>query len=290
MTTEKTGKGSSDSLEFRTKLGGRIALSARLDSDPGLLKDSSLYKFVWVRQGRVRLEVDHVETALEAGDALPLSPYQHLAFRETAGECLCLLFNSNFYCIFGHDDEVSCNGFLFNGSSHILRLRLRPEECSALDALTETLVGEYAVKDSLQEEMLRTLLKRFIITFTRIARDRYDIRGEKEKAFEIVRKFQVLVGHHFREKKQVRDYADLLARSPKTLSNLFASFGLPSPLHMIHQRIEAEVKRLLLYSDKSAKEIADIVGFEDPPSLSRFFKNRTGESITGYKKRSAGKN
>ena len=46
---------------------------------------------------------------------------------------------------------------------------------------------------------------------------------------------------NFKEKKQVQDYADILFRSPKTLSNLFASCGLPSPLKVIHERIEAGV-------------------------------------------------
>ena len=83
----------------------------------------------------------------------------------------------------------------------------------------------------------------------------------------------------------VQDYADMLHRSPKTLSNLFMSYGLPSPLRIIHERVEAEAKRLLLYSSKSAKEIAEILGFEDISAFSRFFKNMTGESITDYKKR-----
>ena len=32
------------------------------------------------------------------------------------------------------------------------------------------------------------------------------------------------------------------------------------PLRIIHQRLEAEAKRLLLYTSKNAKEIADILG------------------------------
>ena len=63
------------------------------------------------------------------------------------------------------------------------------------------------------------------------------------------------------------------------------SYGRPSPLRIIHERVEAEAKRLLLYSSKSAKEIAEILGFEDISAFSRFFKNMTGESITDYKKR-----
>ena len=64
----------------------------------------------------------------------------------------------------------------------------------------------------------------------------------------------------------------MLHKSPKTLSNIFSTCKLPSPLRVIHERVEAEAKRLLLYSNKSAKEIADILGFEDQASFSRFFQ------------------
>ena len=36
-----------------------------------------------------------------------------------------------------------------------------------------------------------------------------------------------------------------------------------------HQRLEAEAKRLLLYTSKNAKEIADILGFEDLSAFSQ---------------------
>ena len=278
MEMENAGNSLSSTLDFQTKLDGRIALSPRLDQEKELLKDPGLYKFIWVKDGRLELDIDHARTSLNPGDALPLSPYQHVSFPEVEGEYSSLVFNSNFYCIFGHDDE------------DIMRLHLDDREFSSLKALSEGLAREYAVCDDLQEEMLRIQLKRFIIFFTRIARERHDIGGEKARGFETVRKYYALVNAHFREKKQVRDYASMLARSPKTLSHLFAAFGLPSPLQVIHERTEAEAKRLLLHSGKSVKEIADILGFEDSPSLSRFFKNRTGESLSDYKKRMDGKN
>ena len=56
----------------------------------------------------------------------------------------------------------------------------------------------------------------------------------------------------------------------------FTTCGLPSPLRIIHERIEAEAKRLLLYSQKSAKEITEILGFEDQATFSRFFQENDG--------------
>jgi len=82
----------------------------------------------------------------------------------------------------------------------------------------------------------------------------------------------------------VQDYANMLHRSPKTLSNLFTTCGLPSPLRIIHERIEAEAKRLLLYSQKSAKEITEILGFEDQATFSRFFKKMNQKSISDFRR------
>lgn len=270
---------------FTTRLKGHLSLTNAFHTDKNLQKDKTLYKFFWVREGTLTLEIDHVEMILERNEIVSLTPLHHVKVKAADGTYLTILFNSNFYCIYGHDNEVSCNGFLFNGTSHVMRLLLMPDQTAALQEVTDKLTHEYEVKDNLQEEMLRILLKRFIITCTRIARTKFAITAEKEKSFDMIRRYYVLVDTHFKEKKKVADYADLLHRSPKTLSNLFSSYGLPSPLRVIHERTEAEARRLLLHTSKNAKEIADILGFEDLSAFSRFFKNMTGESISEYRKR-----
>ena len=266
--------------QYHTKLKGTLALTDSYLTEKALQKEKGLYKFIWVRQGSITVEIDHQEMVLSKDDVISLTHLQHLEFKSIDGEYMTLLFNSNFYCIYGNDHEVSCSGFLFNGSSHLVRFTLNEEERRQLDQITEAMENEFTVSDSLQEEMLRILLKRFIIQFTR----------EQESGFEIVRQYYNLVDEHYRTKKQVQDYADMLHKSPKTLSNIFSTCKLPSPLRVIHERVEAEAKRLLLYSNKSAKEIADILGFEDQASFSRFFKNMTGQSAVQFRNTEVGKN
>ena len=269
---------------FNTRLRGNIALTDSYHTNLALQKDNTLYKFIWVQSGSLQLEIDHVPTTLVKGEIIPLTPLHHIEFKAINGEYLTRLFNSNFYCIFGHDNEVSCNGFLFYGSSRVMRLKLSEEQSSNLHDIVRIFRQESAINDNLQEEMLRIVLKRFIITCTRIARARFGVGQENERTFDVARRFYVLVDQYFREKKQVQDYADMLCRSPKTLSNLFSACGLPSPLRIIHERIDAEARRLLLYTRKSAKEISAILGFEDLAAFSRFFKKVTGESVSEYRK------
>ena len=271
--------------QLNTRLNGNIAMTSSYHERASLQRDKTLYKFIWVQSGTLTLEIDHIPMRLEKDEIVTLTPLHHLEVKEVDGEYLTFVFNSNFYCIYGHDNEVSCNGFLFYGSSQVMRLALSAGQSSNLHDIDRIFRQESVIHDNLQEEMLRIVLKRFIITCTRIARQRFGVGQEKEKTFDIIRQYYVLVDRHFKEKKQVQDYADILCRSPKTLSNLFSTCGLPSPLRVIHDRIEAEAMRLLLYTHKSAKEISSILGFEDLSAFSRFFKKMTGESVSDYRKR-----
>lgn len=271
--------------QLNTRLNGNIAMTSSYHERASLQRDKTLYKFIWVQSGTLTLEIDHIPMRLEKDEIVTLTPLHHLEVKEVDGEYLTFVFNSNFYCIYGHDNEVSCNGFLFHGSSQVMRLALSAGQSSNLHDIVRIFRQESVIHDNLQEEMLRIVLKRFIITCTRIARQRFGVGQEKEKTFDIIRQYYVLVDRHFKEKKQVQDYADILCRSPKTLSNLFSTCGLPSPLRVIHDRIEAEAMRLLLYTHKSAKEISSILGFEDLSAFSRFFKKMTGESVSDYRKR-----
>ena len=175
--------------QYHTKLKGTLALTDSYLTEKALQKEKGLYKFIWVRNGSITVEIDHQEMVLTQDEVISLTHLQHLEFKSIDGEYLTLLFNSNFYCIYGNDHEVSCSGFLFNGSSHVVRFILNESERTSIEDLVAMLDRKFTVSDNLQEEMLRILLKRFIIQSTRIARQRLNITQEKEYSFEIIRQY-----------------------------------------------------------------------------------------------------
>ena len=142
---------------------------------------------------------------------------------------------------------------------------------------------EFNIKDHIQGEMLRTLLKRLLILSTRIIKEGIPDPNLPKGQVDIIRKFNLLVEEHFNHLHQVKDYADLLFKSPKTLSNLFKKYGENSPLTIINERILLEAKRLILYSDKTNEEIANSLGYKDAGHFSKFFKNNEGLSPMAFK-------
>lgn len=194
-------------------------------------------------------------------------------------------FNRDFYCIVNHDKEVSCVGFLFYGSSETMFIRLNKQQEAKVYLLLRVFTDEFATVDAIQEDMLRMLLKRLIIIITRLAKEQYltgkDLTQDK---LDIIRKFNLLVETYYKTEHQVKFYANQLHRSPKTLSNLFALYNSRSPLAVIQERVVLEAKRLLIYTDKTSKEIAYELGFEDVAYFSNFFKKNTSLAPTAFRK------
>ena len=120
---------------------------------------------------------------------------------------------------------------------------------------------------------------------TRLAKLQFlDTQNITDKKLDVIRKFNLLVEKHYKEERQVKYYASLINRYPKTLSNLFLLYNHKSPMQVIHERIIIEAKRLFNYTDKSVKEISFLLGFKDEGHFSRFFKNETGVSPSFFKK------
>jgi AraC family transcriptional regulator, transcriptional activator of pobA len=194
-------------------------------------------------------------------------------------------FNRPFYCVIEHDREVSCVGFLFYGSpQQIMFTSLDKEKTHKIGLLFQVFIEEFETVDNIQEDMLRMLLKRLIIIVTRLAKQQFlPEHGLSDPKLAIIRQFNMLVEDHYKEQHSVKFYADQVSRSPKTLSNLFALYNHKSPIAVIQERVLLEAKRLLLYTDKSAKEIAYELGFEDAAYFSNFFKKNTTVSPSDFR-------
>lgn len=243
----------------------------------------SCYTFVWNRGTVKQWEIDLIPLDIPSNSIFSLSPGQTLSIPGQSDDFIIIQFNREFYCVQDHDQEVSCNGILFNGALSTPMLLLDTDEQRSFTILLEVIKEEFNNKDAVQLEMLRTVLKRFIIKCTRLARLQFADTFITPQELDIVRHFSALVEKHFRSLHKVSDYADLMNKSPKTLSNVFKTLGERTPLQIIHHRIILEAKKLLLYTDKSSKEISFELNFSDPVQFSRLFKNETGFTPGDFK-------
>ncbi|WP_114940317.1 helix-turn-helix domain-containing protein [Mucilaginibacter endophyticus] len=237
----------------------------------------------WNRGEMQTVTIDEVDYDFLPNTILPLMVNQSFRF-ERPEDIVAWQFNRDFYCIVDHDEEVSCVGFLFYGSAEQVFVSLDETMQFKLQRLLDIFIEEFETADNIQIDMLRMLLKRLIIIVTRLAKAH---RGQSEaiadEKFGTIRKFNLMVENNYRQQHSVAYYAQQLNKSPKTLSNLFALYNHKTPLQVIQERLIIEAKRLLYYTDKSAKEITYELGFDDAAYFSNFFKKHTSFSPTDFR-------
>lgn len=238
---------------------------------------------LWFTGDDNQLYIDNQLYSFDANDIISLTEFHEVRVKYVSSVRL-VRFNRPFYCVLNHDVEIGCKGVLFFGASQIPLIKLPAEEKPKFDTLWEMFVIEMASKDALQIEMLQMMLKRLLILCTRLYKEQENYAAFDKNSMDLVREFNFLVEQHFKEKHTVAEYADLLNKSPKTISNVFAKIAEKKPLQYIHERRMLEARRLLCYTDFPVKEIAFEIGFEDLQAFSRFFKKQEGISPTEYKK------
>lgn len=88
-------------------------------------------------------------------------------------------------------------------------------------------------------------------------------------------RFLQLVEENYKTYHTANYYADHLNISEKHLSTIVSADLGKSASSFIRDRITLEIKRMLIYSTYSHKEIAYLLGFKDPYYMSNFFKRQT---------------
>lgn len=246
-------------------------------------RKDKLLTIAWNNGPAQTITIDGVKNEFPAQHIIALVVNQSFSF-EKPEQITAWQFNRNFYCIVDHDKEVSCVGFLFYGSAEIMFIELNEKQQKKVDLLLQICIDEFETADNIQRDMLQMMLKRLIIIITRMAKEQYTTQKTMpDDKLDIIRRFNLLVENHYRKQRTVQFYADQLNRSPKTLANLFALYNHKSPLAVIQERVVLEARRLLMYTDKSAKEIAYDLSFEDAAYFSNFFKKQTSFSPSDYR-------
>lgn len=267
------------------KLGSILGLTDDIKNDN--LRFSSTVntiKFLWNRNEEpLTIIVDDLELQLDPNQLVTVTYLQHVSFSKTHLPLSAILFNREFYCISDHDSEVSCNGILFFGTQDLPIISVPNDQLKKFNLWFDVFVEEFSTPDNIQGDMLQMLLKRLIIMSTRLAKEQLIVKTLKNDQIDVIRKFNYLVDMHYKTKRKVSDYAEMLFKSPKTLSNLFSIYNQKPPQQVILERLALEAKRLIHFTDKQNQEIAFDLGFNDPAHFSRFFKKMTQMTPSEYR-------
>lgn len=187
-------------------------------------------------------------------------------------------FNRPFYCVENHDSDVGCKGLLFFGASSVPKIEIKTDGIQSFEILWKVFEMEIEQRDNYTLEMLKSILKRFLILCVRIFKNQNLTLKTDSRTIGLIREFNFLVEMHYKTKTTVASYADMLFKSPKTLSNIFKMHIDKTPIEIINTRRLLEGQRKLRYTDLPVQEIAEELSFADIQAFSNFVKKHTGKT------------
>jgi AraC-like DNA-binding protein len=178
---------------------------------------------------------------------------------------------------------------LFYGASDIPKIAIPNERKEQFNFIWDSFLMEIKERDNFTLDILQTLLKRFLILSVRVYKNNNLNLPVDNANLALIREFNYLVEKNFKTLHKVSEYAALLNKSPKTLSNLFTQHIDKTPLQIINDRKMLEAKRMLTFTNAPIQEIASEMNFNDLQAFSHFFKTREGISPSQYREKTSSK-
>lgn len=146
-----------------------------------------------------------------------------------------------------------------------------------VELMRETAVLNLAERRTLHQRNLEYLLRL-------LGAYRRSLLNEADEAPRVSSRFYHHLAQHFRQHRDVGFYAALACLSPKYFSDIVKQETGYNAAHWIHTRVVTEAKMLLhTRRDLSIQAIADLLGFADQATFSRYFRREAGQSPTDFR-------
>lgn len=246
------------------------------------------YTIISIKQGKGHCFIDNELVPLQAGTLLLVSPFSFLHLENTlyvqgvvvsfTEEFLCrtymyeqLLYKTSYgpnrRTVFQlGNDEISNNYIQSQLSMFGWEYRLGKDPLFKFDFLHNILLGVVLYMHKLQLEREHGKL---------------DIAEPLAKS-QVVQFIQLL-NLHFKEQSSLQFYADQMNITQDQLSQICKKGVGWSPKAMMQEKLLREAKRLLLFENKSVKEISYDLGFTEPTNFVKFFQQHMNMSPKNFR-------
>lgn len=246
---------------------------------------NSPYYSVLLFQGNGTFSVDFVQYSFSGNTILFLSPCQNLQWLSVDDITVQLLqFHADFYCIEYHKKEVACNGLLFNNIYLLPHITTSAEQFVELKRIIKKLDDENKYCSPYSDAILKSYLQLILALCSKEKHEQLNNKDLNRPISKDILTFQKLLDTHFYTERNSSFYAEKLAMSTSTFSKKIKHEFGKTPTNLIKERVILESKKLLHLTNKSVKEIAYELHFEDQFYFSRYFKKAVGISPTFYRK------
>ncbi|MBC5839768.1 AraC family transcriptional regulator [Flavobacterium muglaense] len=247
----------------------------------------SFYQIIWFTKGNGMHFVDFNEFKASTNKIFFISKNQiHYFDNFSSYEGVIIHFNESFLMDNESDIDIFLKYNIFNDFESEPVFTIPSVAIENFSLLVSNLKNEIENPNNFaHKDFLKHFLKLFLISIQRLGkRNNCKNPSINNQQNITLLKFKKSLELNFNSIHSVKEYANILNISSKTLTNHTRETALKTPLELINDRIILEAKRLLSHSNFNINEIGFQLGFEDPSYFVKFFKKQTKKSPSDFRK------
>lgn len=239
---------------------------------------AEFFHIIWIQKGTAEYQIDFELVKVKANSFLFVNKDRVKALgNESEHDGKILLFTNSFFAKSEEDNRFLHSSILFNDLSDIPLIDVK--SLSSLQTIFNEIETELTkANDSYQSSIAHSLLHSLLLMAERERRKQGFTEIAKGADLDYTVLFKDLLETQLKAVKSVSGYASQMNVSEKRLTAATTKTVGKSPKTIIDERVMLEVKRLLIHTNLSIKEIGYDLGFEDPAYFIKYFRKHTGKT------------
>lgn len=172
--------------------------------------------------------------------------------------------------------------------SEIILVPLSPGQSYGLCSLIDNLRTIYDDQAQMfRENITHSIVTAFVyqLVSAYLSMEKFNLIRHSARSIEITKTFKQMLRRNFKTIKKPSEFAERMNIATSYLNDTVKLVTGFSVTYYIQQELMREAQRLLSYSERSVKEIASILGFEDEKYFNRLFRKVMGISPGAFKKK-----
>lgn len=237
----------------------------------------SYQEIIWVRQGSAEHLLDG-DVIVYPAQTLLVVPKGRIHRFVPTPDCLgcAIRFKEEFLENHSH--------LLFSQLSGHTALHLNNEQAADIETYLSLIASECRLADPFHLHALRHLFAAFVAKAEELRLlDAKIIPHDFTSNLCIWNRFNDLIEQKYKTEHAVGYYASELGLSPRKLGEIVKLYTGKYVSDVIDDRLIAEAKRLILFSNLTIKEIAFELGFEEHSYFTKVFKKLAGKTPSEFK-------
>lgn len=244
------------------------------------------YALLFILEGEGQHYIDFKTYRYQKGSIIFISREQVHAFEKNVNrEAYFLVFTQNFLEKSSIASNLMQQLSLYNYHLYPPVLQLNEVQFPVFSELVMRIKQEFhAADDQFTEDIIQSSLKILLCMAERIRKENRSQLQISHYQDEFLL-FQTLLNQDILKSRKVNYYATKMAMSTKKLNRIVQEIMNQPAKAYINEMLIIEIKRLLMNTTFSIKEIAYKTGFEDPTNLVKYFKKLTQFTPLEFRKR-----